>query len=224
MAVDVEVNITPTFKEKLPDETFTAKQLGVWEMVRLVSRKPDLKRQEVAPIGSCYFVKDLFVSIDFDLEYFIASDFNTNIINATNASNKQVANFWRGLLLKIKSHAKEHYDQFESVIAGWKADIKSDLVKTLPTDKKPTSAAEAKIKEGIGILVSDWLDELQFRLRQRAFKWEEDDYPKIEKQMKDGGVFLPDGLPRPPKPGKPPKRQTVTFPPFPGAEARRVKP
>src|SRR5262245_6657086 len=213
MAVDVEVNITPTFKEKIPDETSTAKQLGVWEMVRLVSRKTDIKRQEVAQVGGCYVVKDFFLSVDFDLQYFIASDFNTNIINATNASNKQLANFWRGLLLKIKSHAKEHYDQFESVITDWKADIKGDLAKTLPTDKKPTSAAEAKIKEGIGILVSDWLDELQFRLRQRAFKWEEDDYPNIEKQMTTGGVFLPDGLPRPPKPGKPPKRQTVTFPP-----------
>jgi hypothetical protein len=224
MAVDVEVKITPTFKEKLPDDTQTAKQLGVWEMVRLVSRKTDLKRQEVAQVGGCYFVKDLLVSIDFDLEYFIASDFKTNIIDATNASNKQVANFWRGLLLKIKSHAKEHYDQFETVIADWKVDVKGDLVKTLPTDKKPTSAAEAKIKEGIGILVSDWLAELQFRLRQTAFKWEEDDYPKIEKQMKDGGVFLPDGLPRPPKPGKPPKRQTVAFPPCPGPQARPVKP
>jgi hypothetical protein len=212
MAVNVEVNITPTFKEKLPDETSTAKQLGVWEKVRLVSRTPDIKRQEVAEIGGCRFVKDVLVSVDFDLEYFIASDFNSNIIDATNASNKQLANFWRGLLLKIKSHAKEHYDQFENVITDWKADIKGDLAKTLPAEAKPTSLPEAKIKEGIGILVSDWLVELEFRLRKTAFDWEEKDYPKIEEQMKKGGAFLPNGLPRPPKPGKAPKRRTVTFP------------
>ena len=214
MAVDVEVNITPTFKEKLPDDTSTAKQLGVWEMVRLVSPKTDLKKQEVAQTtGGCYFVKDLLVSVDFNLDYFIASDFNAYIIAATNDSNKQLANFWRNLLRKIKSHAKEHYDQFENVITDWKKDIKADLVKTLPIEAKPTSAPEAKIKEGIGILVTDWLAELEFRLRQTAFDWEEKDYPNIEKQMTDGGVFLPNGLPRPPKPKKPAKRQPVAFPP-----------
>jgi|SRR5215510_5726617 len=213
-SVDVEVHITPIFKRDLPNDTLTAKQLGLWEKVRLVSRKTDIKRQEVGQIGDCSFVKDLFVRIDFDLEYFIASDFKTNIIDATNNTNTQQANFWQNLLRKIKWHAEEHYEQFIKVIMDWEGDIKRDLVKTLPTDAKPTSATETKIKEGIGILVSDWLVELEFRLRKTAFDWEQEDYPNIEKQMTDGGVFLPQGLPRPPDPGKQaPKRRAVAFPP-----------
>ena len=224
--VDVDVHI-PKFGA--PDFGLTAKQIGqnsrpsghggassdVWELVRLVNGKVSLDPQTVAQVGKCNFVKDLTVRIDFGLEYFIAKDLQDNIDNAAQAGDKGRANFYRSLLLKIKSHAQQHYDQFVDVITAWEGDIKADLLKTLPTDKKPTSLQELEIKQGIGTLVADWVVELEFRLARRAYEWEKLDYPHIEAQMKGDprvSVFMPMGFGIPPAPKSPAARRKVVFP------------
>jgi hypothetical protein len=224
--VDVEVHI-PKFGA--PDFSLTARQLGqssrpsghagassdVWELVRLVNGKVTLDPQDVDQIGKCYFVKDLSIRVDFGLEYFIAKDLQDNITNAANAGDKGQANFHRSLLLKVKSHAQQHYEQFVEVIMAWEGDIKADLVKTLPTDKKPTSFQELQIKQAIGTLVADWVVELEFRLKRRAFEWEKLDYPHIEAQMKSDprvSVFMPMGFSLPPVPKSPGPRGKIIFP------------
>jgi hypothetical protein len=224
--VDVEVHI-PKFGA--PDFSSTARQLGqssrpssrgrvssdVWELVRLVNGKVSLDPQTVAQVGKCNFVKDLSVRVDFGLEYFVAKELQDNINSAANAGDKGLANFHRSLLLRIKSHAQQHYDQFVDVITAWEGDIKADLRKTLPTDKRPTSLQELDIKERIGALVADWMVELEFRLTRRAFEWEKLDYPHIEAQMKSDArvsVFMPMGFGLPPVPKRPAARRKITFP------------
>jgi hypothetical protein len=221
--VDVEVHI-PKFGA--PDFSMTAKQLGqssrpsgrgassdVWELVRLVNGMVSLDPQDVAQVGKCGFVKDLSVRVNFGLEYFVAKDLQDNI---SNAANKGVANFHHSILQKIKSHAQQHYEQFVEVIMAWEGDIKADLVKTLPTDKRPTSLQELQIKQAIGALVADWVVELEFRLKRRAYEWEKLDYPHIVKQMTSDPrvpVFMPTGLSLPPEPKGPAPRRKFAFPP-----------
>ncbi|MEN3364024.1 MAG: hypothetical protein V7606_1298 [Burkholderiales bacterium] len=224
--VDVDVHI-PKFGA--PDFSLTARQLGqnsrpsghgsassdVWELVRLVNGKVALDPQDVAQVGKCNFVKDLSVRVDFGLEYFVAKELQDNITNAAQAGDKGQANFHRSLLLKIKSHAQQHYEQFVDVITTWEGDIKADLLKTLPTDKKPTSLQELQIKQGIGTLVADWMVELEFRLTRRAYDWEKLDYPHIAAQMKAdprASVFMPMGFSFPPVPTKPAARRKIIFP------------
>jgi hypothetical protein len=237
MAVDVTVDIP---KLGSPDVSLTARELGqrsrpsghgtrasdVWEIVRL-DGKPSLDPQEVAQIGKCRFVKNLSVNVPFTLEYFVAKDLQDNVDNAVKTqAPKGEQNFHRWLLQRVKGHAAQHYDQYVKVITAWKADIKQDLEKTLPTEKRPTSLQELEIKEQIGALVSDWIAELDFRLKQDAFQWEKTDYPHIEKQMKStpgATVFMPTGLSLPPAPQSPASRRKVTFPPCRPDSASRSK-
>lgn len=110
---------------------------------------------------------------------------------------KDLATFYRSLLLRVKWHAEQHYEQFVKVIADWEGDIKHDLVKTLPTDQKPTSLQVLEIKQAIGALVAGWVDELGYRMKLEAYKWEMSDYPVIEAQMKRDprvSVFMPTGF------------------------------
>jgi hypothetical protein len=224
MAVDVEVHL-PKFGT--PDFSFTARELGqrfqrpghgnppndVWEIVHLVNGKVSLDPQNVAQIGACYYVSDLFIRVDFGLEYFIASDLKANKNNAT--QNRATANFYHWLLLRVQSHAKEHYEQFVKVIMTWEGDIKDDLVKTLPTDQKPTSLQELEIKSGIGGLVADWIVELEYRMKRAAFEWEKLDYPQIEAEMKNypgNPLWTPTGFAVPPQPRSPASRRKLIFP------------
>jgi hypothetical protein len=223
--VDVSVYI-PKFGA--PDTSQTAKQLGqgaqpsgrgggsdVWELVRLFNGRVTLNPQDVAQIGKCSFVDKLTIRVDFDLQYCIAKDLEDNITSAANAGDTGLANFHRWLLLRVKSHANQHYEQFVKVIMTWEGEIKADLLNRLPTDKKPTSLPELDIKQGIGTLVADWIAELQFRLQQRAFDWEKLDYPHIEAQMTSDprvSVFMPMGFGLPPAPKKPAPRSKVKFP------------
>jgi hypothetical protein len=102
--VDVEVHILPKFGA--PNFSLTAKQLGarlspsgrlpghvgqpsdVWEVVRLVDGRATLDPQEVAQTDKCNFVKALSIRVDFGLEYFIASELQSNINIAANESEK----------------------------------------------------------------------------------------------------------------------------------------
>jgi hypothetical protein len=106
--VDVEVRIP---KLGPPDFSLTATLLGqrsgppghggrpdVWEMVRLTNGKVSLDPQDIAQIGRCNFVKNLFIRIDFGLEYFVASDLRDNINNAANAGQTRLADFFHQLL------------------------------------------------------------------------------------------------------------------------------
>jgi hypothetical protein len=238
-SVDVEVHIP---KLGMPDFSWTARQLGqrsrpgnarpgdrpsdVWELVRLVEGKVSLDRQRVEQIHGCNFVKDLFIRIDFGLEYFVARDLQDGINKAEEAGDKALENFYRSLLLRIRSHAHQHYEQFVKVIMAWEGDIKDDLVKTLPTKHKPTSLPELDIKQAIGTLVSDWALQLEFRLKQRAFDWEKEDYPEIEADMRKNlgaSTFMPMGLRLPPKPKSPASPRKVTFPRCP-TKVKETKP
>jgi hypothetical protein len=225
--VDVEVHILPRFGA--PDFSLTAKQLGarlaplgrvaghggqpgeVWEVVRLVNGKVKLDPQDVAQTGKCNFVNALAIRVDFALEYFIASDLQNNI---SNAPNIQVKNFYGLLLLKIKQHANEHYEQYIKEITDWEWDIKNSLMKTLPTQQNPTSQSVLEIKNAIGALVSDWFLQLDYRLKLAAYNWENTDYPRLSDWMKSQpGVFMPQGLAIPPAPQKPAPPRPVIFPP-----------
>jgi hypothetical protein len=224
MAVDVTVHLP---KIGSPNFSHTARQLGqisragsrltdVWELVRLIDGKVSLDPQEVAQIDACRFVKDLHIHVRFGLEYFVASDLQNNVTNAKNSGNTALANFHRWLLLRVEGHALEHYKQFIEVIMTWEGDIKNDLAKALPTDQKPTSMQEEDIKKAIGALVSDWIVELEFRLKQAAFDWEHLDYPQIETQMNKypgASVFMPMGFSLPNAPKGPASRTKVKFPP-----------
>jgi hypothetical protein len=228
MAVDVKVDIP---KLGSPDLSLTAKELGqrsrpsgrgsrpsdVWEVVRLIDGKTSLDPQDVAKVGKCSFVKDLTVNVQFALEFFVAKELQDNADNAVRTqAPKSEQNFHRWLLQRVKTHAAQHYDQFVKVITAWKDEVRKDLEKSLPTEKKPTSLKEVEIKEQIGVLVSDWIAELDYRLKQEAFQWEKTDYPQIEKQMKStpgAAVFMPTGLSLPPTPKSPASRRKVTFPP-----------
>jgi hypothetical protein len=228
MAIDVKVDIP---KLGSPDLSLTAKELGqrsrpsghgsrasdVWEIVRLINGTSALDPQDVATVGKCSFVKDLSVNVHFDLEFFVAKELQDNVDNATNSQAPTgVQNFHRWLLQRVKTHAAQHYDQFVKVITAWKDEVRKDLEKTLPTEKKPTSLPEADIKKQIGAVVSDWATELAFRLQQEAFQWEKTDYPQIEKEMKSrpgAAVFMPTGFSLPPTPQSPASRRKVTFPP-----------
>src|SRR5215468_6673682 len=148
-SLDVKVAI-PKFGQ--PDFSKTAKELGdVWESVSLVGTV-SLNPQDLGQTGSCWFVKDLLVSLDFRLDYFIAKEMDDNIKNAATVEEK---NQHRGLLLRIRWHAHQHYEQFVKEITDWQAEIKADLLKILPTDRRTTSLQESEIKNKIGILVSE---------------------------------------------------------------------
>jgi hypothetical protein len=226
--VDVEVHILPKFGA--PDFSLMAKQLGarlsplgrlpghvgqpsdVWEVVRLVDGRATLDPQEVAQIGKCNFVKALSIRIDFGLEYFIASELQTNI---NNAPNLQAKNFHTALLLKVKQHANEHYEQYVREIMAWEWDVKNALMNALPTQQKPTSLSVLDIKTAIGAMASDWLLELEYRLRVAAYNWENSDYPKITAWMTSQpgvSVFMPQGLAIPPAPQKPASPRQTSFP------------
>jgi hypothetical protein len=184
-------------------------------MVGLVNGKVSLDPQDVAQIGRCFFVKDLSIRVAFGLEYFVARDLQDNIINAVNAGDTFLTKFYRWLLLRVTSHARQHYEQFVKVIMAWEGEIKDDLVKTLPTDQKPTSLQELEIKKRIGALVADWVAELDNRLKRAAFDWEKKDYPLIEWQMTHYpgvSVFMPMGFSLPPVPQSAASRQKITFP------------
>jgi hypothetical protein len=225
--VNVEVH-TPKFGT--PDFSLTARELGqrmqpsghgsrpsdIWEIVRLVNGKVSLNPQDVAQIGSCNFVKALSIRVDFGLEYFVARDLQDNIQNAMQSQDKGLSNFFHWLLMRVQSHAKEHYEQFVTVIMAWEGEIKDDLMKKLPTDQTPTSLQALDIKNGIGALVADWVVDLEYRLKRRAYDWENLDYPHIEAEMKrvpGVSVFMPMGFGLPPKPQPPASRRKVTFPP-----------
>jgi hypothetical protein len=225
--VNVEVH-TPKFGP--PDFSLTARELGqrlrppgqggrpsdIWEIVRLVNGKVSLNPQDVAQISGCNFVKALSICVDFGLEYFVAKDLQDNIENADKLRDKGLGNFFRWLLLRVQSHARQHYEQFITVIMAWEGDIKNDLMKTLPAYQKPTSLQELDIKNGIGALVADWVVELEYRLKHRAFDWEKLDYPHIEAEMKrvpGASIFMPMGFGLPPIPQRPASRRKITFPP-----------
>jgi hypothetical protein len=154
--------------------------------------------------------------IDFGLEYFVASDLRDNINNAANAGQTRLADFFHQLLRRVEWHATQHYEQFVKVIMAWEGDIKDDLIKALPTERKPTSLSEIEIKKGIGALVADWVVELDFRMKRESVEWENSDYPKIQAQMQSYpgvSVFMPRPFSVPPKPQSPAARRKITFPP-----------
>lgn len=230
MAMDVQVHIP---KLGAPDLSLTASQLGghsrppgysgrpcdVWELVRLFNGRASLKPQDyVGQIGGCNFVKDLSIRVDLDLEYYVAKELQDNMTKANNAGDKALANFYHWLLNRVKWHAGEHYEQFVMVIMTWEGDIENDLAKTLPTDQKPTSLKELDIMNGVGALVSDWIVELDYRLKRAAYDWEQSDYPQIDAQMRSqklAPVFIPTKMAfsLPPLPQSPASRRKIAFPP-----------
>src|SRR4051794_34954512 len=111
-SVDVEVHLPKWVGT--PDVSRTAKELDAWELVSLTAKKLSLDPQEVAQNGRCNFVKELHLSVDFSLEYFVAKDFEDNKAKA--AGNKGLTNFYAWLQLELKKHAAEHYAQFSKVI------------------------------------------------------------------------------------------------------------
>ena len=123
--VDVEVHIVPKFG--LPDFSLTGTQIGrrlrsagfrgrpgdVWEVVRLVNGKTTLPRSDVGQKGRCRFVQALFIRVNFALEYFIASELQNNISDATDPTVKRVH---RAILQRIIQQAKHHYEDYVDVI------------------------------------------------------------------------------------------------------------
>ena len=87
-------------------------------------------------------------------------------------------------------------------------------MKTLPTKARPTSLSELDIRNGIGVLVSDWAVQLEHALQMAAFKWERDDYPHVNTFIqKLPGVFFPQPLLVPSQPQAPAPQRKVLFPP-----------
>ena len=95
----------------------------------------------------------LFIRVNFALEYFIANELQNNISNATDPTVKRVH---RAILQRIIQQAKHHYEDYVDVITEWEGNIKDDLMKTLPSQTRPTSLSELDIRNRIGMLVSDW--------------------------------------------------------------------
>jgi hypothetical protein len=196
-----------------PDESFTAKQLDAYEIVKFLIAPGSARvgPLTVAQIGGCNYVDDCPIEVPVEVKYWVASDFQTAIANATTTAEK---NGWRSFRLRIKWHAEKHYDSVaDSVIPAWKTDILKDLNKTVPTRGAPTSLQESDILLRITELVTYWVDELGYRIARDVNDWEQKDYPKISKLMTQVlPVFLPQGLPIPPFLLKPPSRPSIAFP------------
>jgi hypothetical protein len=192
----------------------TAKKLDAWEMVVINTEKPPINPETLAQIGKCSFVKDLTVCVKCGVGYYIASDLFDFIDQFKNAPHSMEGSFFKQLLSRIKSHAAQHYQQDSEVIIAWGVELQTMLRSTLPVENRPTSLQEPEILNRIGILVADWVVELEYRLERRAYYWDKSDYPKIQDWMKKfpGPPLATSGFPTPLEPRNRAPPQKMTFP------------
>jgi hypothetical protein len=209
LAVNVAVD-----KLENPDFSSTQKELKAWEVVRFnVGQGGTTVALSASRIGECNYVDDCKIDVPIAVTYMIASDLRDNIANAQDVAQR---NDHRAILLRIETHARTHYSRVvEKVIPAWVSEIKTDLLKTLPTKLAPTSENEDEIRARITPLVDYWVGELGFRMAHDVNEWERLDYPQLEKFMgnlRGVSVFLPQGFPIPRFLLKPESRPKVTFP------------
>ena len=166
MSINVAPKIAPLPE---PNTRLTAKKLDAWEMVVINTEKPTINPETLAQIGKCSFVKDLTVCVKCGVGYYIASDLFDFIGQFKDAPHSMEGSFFKQLLSRIKSHAAQHYQQDSEVIIAWGVGRRtSDYVKEhfAGVENRPTSLQEPEILKSVGILVADWVVELEYHLKQ----------------------------------------------------------
>src|SRR5262249_47408378 len=135
-----------------PDFNSTKKQLDAWEVVRFDAGKGGTPLAlTVAQVAKCYYVTDCTIDVPIPVTYSIASELQDNITNAQSTAER---NAHKQLLMRIKTHARQHYTRVEKpLIPTWETDVKKDLARTLPSSTSATTEDEPAIRARLAPLV-----------------------------------------------------------------------